>query len=115
MNEWVKKIIDYLSIQLLRSCRKQSFCSYTSPTYLGFTSKLSDGKELVKFTLGNHKLRSELAEMIKFEGLSVLFGNLIKLKMNLKSHFLMHCFLEMNEKRWKLKKSFYLSNNYLRH
>ena len=53
MNEWVRKIIDYLSIQLHRSCWKQLFRSYTPSTYLGSTSEPSNRKELVKFTIGN--------------------------------------------------------------
>ena len=32
---------------------------YTSSSYLGLTSKLSERKELVKFRIGHHKLRIE--------------------------------------------------------
>ena len=32
---------------------------YTPSSYLGLTNKLSERKELVKFRIGNHKLRIE--------------------------------------------------------
>lgn len=49
-------------------------------SYFGLIGKLSKRKELVKFRIGNHKLRTETA----------LFVNLIKLKMNLIFLSVMH-------------------------
>ena len=47
-----------------------TFDDYTPSSYLGLTSKLNERKELVKFRIGNHKLRLETGDMIKFQGLA---------------------------------------------
>ena len=51
-------------------------------TKLGLTSKLSERKELVKFRIGNHKLRIGTGRYDQIPE-SALFVNLIKLKTNL--------------------------------
>ena len=52
---------------------------YKPSPSLDQTSKLSERKELVKFRIGNHKLRIETGRYDQ----NSIFVNLIKLKMNL--------------------------------
>ena len=64
---------------------------YTPSSYLGLTSKLSERKELVKFRIGNHKLRIETGRYDQIPRVNRICPICESNQIEDESHFLMYC------------------------
>jgi len=64
---------------------------YTASSYLGLTSKLSERKELVKFRIGNHKLRIQTARYDQIPIVKSLCPIFESNQIEDESHFLINC------------------------
>jgi len=65
--------------------------NYTPSSYLGLTSKLSESKELVKFRIGNHKLRIETGRYDQIPRVKRLCPISVSNQIEDESHFLIYC------------------------
>ena len=64
---------------------------YTPSSYLGLTSKLSERKELVKFRIGNHKLRIETGRYDHIPRVNRLCPICASNQIEGESHFFIYC------------------------
>jgi len=80
----------------MQNSTKLKFCNtfkndYTPSSHLGLTSKLSKRKELVKFRIGNHKLRIETDRYDQIPRVNRLYPICASNQIEDESHFFIYC------------------------